>query len=109
MFNKKLIVSVLSFVFGFVATNSVAFASSMSLETVLCNAYSLFNGQWGRIFALFALVALGISFFLGKISWGTVISVALGIGVIFGGTSIVSALTGGSGSGALCASSGTTA
>jgi type IV secretory pathway VirB2 component (pilin) len=80
---------------------------ALDFSTVLCNAYSVFNGQWGKIFALFALVALAISFFLGKISWGTVLSVAMGVALIFGGNAIVNLLVGGSGS--ICTTTGSTA
>jgi type IV secretion system protein VirB2 len=72
-------------------------------EDAMCNAYGIFNGTLGKTFAVFAIVALGIAFFLGKVSWGTAIAIALGIGSIFGAPALVNTLTGGSG--VICASS----
>ena len=91
------------FVLFLALSTKQSFAASFSFESILCNVYSLFSGQWGKIFALFALIALGISFFLGKISWGTVLAVAIGVALIFGGTAIVDGVLGGSAS--VCASS----
>ena len=65
-----------------------------SAEGAMCNAYSIFNGTLGKTFAVFAIVALGIAFFLGKVSWGTAIAIALGIGSIFGAPALVKTLTG---------------
>ena len=93
--NKFLFTAV--FLLSFFGLQASSFAEGQSFDTIMCNGYNLFNGSWGRIFALFALIALGVSFFLGKISWGTVLSVGLGIGVIFGGSAIVGTLTGASG------------
>lgn len=70
--------------------------SSISMEEALCNAYGLFNGPIGKAFAIFAIVALGVLFFLGKVNWGTAIAIALGIGAIFGAPALVGMLTGSS-------------
>ncbi len=86
----------------FFACSKFAIAAEVTFESVLCSAYGLFNGTIGKVFALFALIALGVSFFLGKVSWGTVIAIALGIGAIFGGTAIVNALSGEAGSTTIC-------
>jgi len=92
--------------FAFTLIESSAFASTGS--GILCNALSFFTGNLGKTLALFALIALGVSFFLGKISWGTVLAVAFGIACIFGGTAIVNALSttggGAAATGSVCAS-----
>lgn len=69
-------------------------ALDLSMEEALCNAYYLFNGPIGKAFAIFAIVALGVMFFLGKVNWGTAIAIALGIGSIFGAPALVGLLTG---------------
>ncbi len=66
-----------------------------SIDGAMCNAYKIFNGPLGKVFAVFAIVALGVGFFLGKVSWGTAIAVALGIGAIFGAPALVNNITGG--------------
>lgn len=65
------------------------------LETVLCNALSIVQGSVGKSIAAFAIIFIGVSLFLGKVSWGVAIATALGIGAIFGASSIVEGLGGG--------------
>jgi type IV secretory pathway VirB2 component (pilin) len=59
-----------------------------------CNAYNIVTGNAGKAFAAFAIVSVGIGFFTGKVSWGLMIGVTVGIASIFGAPSIVSALSG---------------
>ena len=66
-----------------------------TVEGAMCNGYAIFNGPIGKTFALFAIVALGVGFFLGKVSWGTAIAIALGVGALFGAPAIVKVITGG--------------
>ena len=44
--------------------------SSNSLTRVMCNALRLVTGSAGKTFAAFAIIATGIGFFTGKVSWG---------------------------------------
>lgn len=74
-----------------------------TFTTALCKGYGIFNGPLGKMMAVFAIVALGVGLFMGKITWGLVIAVALGIGAIFGAPTLVNFMTGGSGT--ICASS----
>ena len=83
-------------------SSNIAFAETKEaakIEDVMCNAYKIFNGPLGKTFAVFAIVALGLGFFLGKVSWGTAIAVAVGVGAIFGAPALVNVITGG---GAVC-------
>jgi type IV secretory pathway VirB2 component (pilin) len=98
---RKFVVFCVSFFFFSFLLSKVSSAATVTFEAVMCNVYNLFSGTWGKIFAVFALVALGISFFLGKISWGTVLAVAIGIALIFGGMQIVETVLG-TGSGLAC-------
>ena len=66
-----------------------------AMTDAMCNAYKIFNGPLGKMVAVFSIVALGVSLFMGKITWGLVVAVALGIGAIFGAPKMVAAMTGG--------------
>ena len=68
--------------------------SSNSLTRVMCNALKIVTGSAGKTFATFAIIATGIGFFTGKVSWGLMIGVAAGIATMFGGASIVAAISG---------------
>lgn len=95
-FNIKKSTILLALSFFLVLMPFLGFAEEydVSMEDALCNAYSLFNGPIGKAFAIFAIVALGVLFFLGKVNWGTAIAIALGIGAIFGAPALVGMLTG---------------
>jgi type IV secretion system protein VirB2 len=64
------------------------------LVTVMCNALRLVTGNAGKAFAAFAIISVGIGFFTGKVSWGLMIGIAMGIAAMFGAPTIVGALTG---------------
>ena len=68
--------------------------SSNALTRVMCNALRIVTGGAGKTFATFAVIATGIGFFTGKVSWGLMIGVAAGIATMFGGPSIVAAISG---------------
>ena len=70
-------------------TNDNAFVDTM------CKALGLVTGNAGKAFAAFAIISLGIGFFTGKISWGLMIGVAMGIAAMFGAPTIVAVLNGG--------------
>lgn len=77
------------------------------LVDTMCNALQLVTGNAGKAFAAFAIISLGIGFFTGKISWGLMIGVAMGIAAMFGAPTIVAALSGGKA--VDCGSAGSTA
>ena len=68
--------------------------SQNSFTRSACNALRIVTGGAGKTFATFAVIATGIGFFTGKVSWGLMIGVAAGIATMFGGPSIVSAISG---------------
>lgn len=70
--------------------------NSNALVNTMCNAMQLVTGNAGKAFAGFAIISLGIGFFTGKISWGLMIGVAMGIAAMFGAPTVVAALSGGS-------------
>ena len=60
----------------------------------LCNMFKFITGKVGRGVAAGAVIALGVFFFMGKVTWGSALAVALGVGAVFGAPSVVSVLTG---------------
>jgi type IV secretion system protein VirB2 len=69
-------------------------ATSNALTRVMCNALRIVQGSAGKTFAAFAIIAVGVGFFSGKVSWGLMIGVAAGIAAMFGAPSIVAAISG---------------
>ena len=69
-------------------------ADNNTLADTMCNAMKIVTGSAGKAFAAFAIISLGIGFFTGKISWGLMIGVSMGIAAMFGAPTIVSALSG---------------
>jgi type IV secretory pathway VirB2 component (pilin) len=69
-------------------TNMSTFSRSM------CNSLKVVTGSAGKTFAAFAIIATGIGFFTGKVSWGLMIGVTAGIATMFGAPSIVAAISG---------------
>lgn len=68
--------------------------SSNSFTRSMCNALKVVTGSAGKTFAAFAIIAVGIGFFSGKVSWGLMIGVAAGVAAMFGAPSIVAAISG---------------
>jgi len=65
-----------------------------SFSRAMCQALKVVNGSAGKTFAAFAIIATGIGFFTGKVSWGLMIGVTAGIATMFGAPSIVAAISG---------------
>ena len=68
--------------------------SSNSISRTMCNSLRVVTGSAGKTFAAFAVIAVGIGFFSGKVSWGLMIGVAAGIAAMFGAPTIVGAISG---------------
>ena len=78
-------------------TQSATSVEDNPLSRVLCNVYKITTGNAGKTFCAFAIVAAGVGFFTGKLNWGLLIALVLGISAIFGAPKIISAITGTSG------------
>jgi type IV secretory pathway VirB2 component (pilin) len=80
------------------ASNAHAIGGSTTSDNAfvdtMCQAFKLVTGKAGKAFAAFAIISLGIGFFTGKISWGLMIGVAMGIAAMFGAPAIVGLLSG---------------
>jgi type IV secretory pathway VirB2 component (pilin) len=75
-------------------TSSIIGVDDNPLSRVLCNVYKITTGNAGKTFCAFAIVAAGVGFFTGKLNWGLLIALVLGISAIFGAPKIISAITG---------------
>ena len=63
-----------------------------ALTSVMCKMTGYITSKIGRTFMVFALVMMGLAFFLGKISWGMIMTVILGSALMYGADSIMKAL-----------------
>ncbi len=75
-------------------TTVSADANQNTFVSVMCNVLKIVTGNGGKAFAAFAIISVGIGFFTGKVSWGLMIGVAMGIAAMFGAPTIVAAITG---------------
>lgn len=69
-------------------------ANDNALTDTMCNVLNIVTGNAGKAFAAFAIISVGIGFFTGKVSWGLMIGVAMGIAAMFGAPTIVAAISG---------------
>lgn len=71
-----------------------AFAADEAFSGTMCNVYNIATGTGGKAFAAFAIISVGVGFYTGKISWGLMVGVTMGVATIFGAPSVVSAISG---------------
>ncbi|MBY0580417.1 MAG: TrbC/VirB2 family protein [Rickettsiales bacterium] len=60
------------------------------IAQVLCNVIKVAQGATGKTIATLVIISMAIGLFLGKITWGVAIAVAVGMGVLFGANTVVS-------------------
>jgi len=87
-------------VFFLILSSSGALADAATYDKnamteVLCRVLNLVTGGIGKTFAAFAIIALGVGFFGGKVSYAAMIGVTLGIAAMFGAPAIINLMTGG--------------
>jgi type IV secretory pathway VirB2 component (pilin) len=92
-FFKKLLPFLAAILTIFLFKIPESFAASDAFLSEVCNASNIATGTAGKVIAAFAIVAVGIGFFSGKVSWGLLIGVSAGVGLMFGAPSIVSAIS----------------
>ena len=68
---------------------TLAQTGSQTVANTICNIVNELQGPVARGVAAFGIIFLGFSLFLGKISWGVALALAIGIGAIFGANEIV--------------------
>jgi type IV secretory pathway VirB2 component (pilin) len=67
---------------------------NLFLTVALCNVVNWFNGPIGKGVATLAVIILGLGALFGKVSWTITLVGITGVALIFGATSVVSALGG---------------
>lgn len=70
-------------------------AEKNKITEILCNAVKLISGGIGKTIAVLIIISLAIALFLGKVSWGMAIAVAVGMGILFGANDLVVFISGG--------------
>jgi type IV secretory pathway VirB2 component (pilin) len=58
------------------------------VANVICQVIIFLQGRIGRAIALAALVVMGIQFFLGKVTWTSIVVTGVGFALLFGSKSI---------------------
>ncbi len=69
-------------------------ASNNAISKVLCSVVKALTGTIGQAIATIGVVVLGVGLFTGKLSWTTALATGLGIGIIFGASSLVNWIAG---------------
>lgn len=64
------------------------------IVSILCNVQEQISGPIGKAIAILIVISLAIALFIGKVSWGMAIAVAVGMGVLFGAQGIVKLISG---------------
>jgi type IV secretory pathway VirB2 component (pilin) len=71
---------------------NTATTTNTKISNIICNAVNQLTGPIGRAIAILIIISLAISLFLGKVSWGMAIAVAVGMGILFGAKGVVNLL-----------------
>ena len=66
-----------------------------AVANVICKVIDLVQGPTGKTIAILVIISLAIGLFLGKITWGVAIAVAVGMGILFGANTVVVYIAGG--------------
>ena len=64
--------------------------AGQGIANVLCHVIAVAQGATGKTIATLVIISMAIGLFLGKITWGVAIAVAVGMGVLFGVNTVVS-------------------
>lgn len=68
--------------------------ASSQITNILCNAINQISGPIGRTISVLVVISVALGLFVGKITWGLAIAIAVGMGILFGATSVVGLLSG---------------
>ena len=74
---------------------SFAAGTDTPIGATLCKVVGWFTGNTGKGIATIAIIVIGVGALMGKVSWGMAIIVGIGVGIIFGASSLVSAISDG--------------
>jgi type IV secretion system protein VirB2 len=73
-------------------------SASEGITNVLCHVINIIQGNTGKSISILVIISLAIGLFLGKVTWGVAIAVAVGMGVLFGANTLVGYLADGNSS-----------
>jgi type IV secretory pathway VirB2 component (pilin) len=62
------------------------------LANALCTLILILNGRIARVIAAVAIFAIGIMFFMGKITWPVIVTIGIAMGLVFGAKVVAIAL-----------------
>ena len=71
------------------ATSTTTTAAPNAIFTVVCNVVAQLTGPIGQAVSTIAVIFIGIGLFMGKISWGLALGIAIGMALLFGAENIV--------------------
>lgn len=93
---KALVISFIALAFLIVSPGVEfgALANQTAIQNILCNAVNQLTGGIGRAISIIIIISCAFMLFLGKISWGLGISIAIAMGLLFGAGSVVNMLSG---------------
>ena len=75
------------------ATRSTT-SNNNAIVTVICNVVKQLTGPIGQAVSTVAVIFIGIGLFMGKISWGLALGIAIGMAMLFGAENIVTWISG---------------
>ncbi len=81
-------------------TNNINIPHSMSgnnsnyIAWVICNIVKELTGPIGQALSTVAVIFIGVGLFMGKISWGLALGIAVGMGMLFGAENVVGWISG---------------
>lgn len=78
---------------AFAARNVQYIAEQNGIAEILCKGVRFIQSGVGKAIAALVVFSIGLGTFLGKFSWGVLVSTVLGIGAMFGGEAVISALS----------------
>ncbi len=96
---QLLIASMLSAIVLITPDLVFAAAQLAFFKTVLCRFVEILSGDVAKGIATVGIIFLGIAAFFGKLNWGLVVTIALGVMFIFGAGTIITYIHGAAASG----------
>jgi type IV secretion system protein VirB2 len=84
----------LTLIICFAATNPTLAQTLTPLENVADTIVNFLSGAFVRSLAIIAVIACGVLFFTGRLRLTVVVSIVIGIALVFGAAAIVDALSG---------------
>jgi|GEM_PF-5191602 len=72
----------------------IKFAENNPISDSMCKIYYAVTGSIAKVISVFVVIVTALGFFLGKVSWGIIISIVVAISLMFTGRQILSVFVG---------------